>query len=68
MLLFTSKNLMQSIPREVYIAKDGRQLVQWPVEEIKRLHGEHTGFQDKKLKGNSLLEIPVATASQVRKS
>ncbi|KAL8109848.1 hypothetical protein AgCh_025806 [Apium graveolens] len=55
---------IQSIPREVYLAKDGRQLVQLPVEEIKRLHGEHTGFQDKKLKGKSLFEIPVVTASQ----
>ncbi|KAL1833240.1 hypothetical protein ACET3Z_002891 [Daucus carota] len=55
---------IQSIPRAIYLSKNGRQLIQWPVEEIERLRRKHVGFKDKKLEGSSLVEIPGITASQ----
>lgn len=56
---------VQSIPRQVYLAKNGKQLVTWPVEEIERLRGNHVSYSDKELKGNSLFEVSGITASQV---
>lgn len=55
---------IQSIPRKVYLAKNGKQLVQWPVEEIGRLRGNRASYYDKKLKGHSSFEVSGITASQ----
>lgn len=57
--------VLQSIPRKVYLAKNGKQLVQWPVEEIRRLRGNRVSYYDKKLEGHSSFEVSGITASQV---
>ncbi|KVH88655.1 Concanavalin A-like lectin/glucanase superfamily [Cynara cardunculus var. scolymus] len=41
-----------------------KQLVQWPIEEIKMLHENEVCFRNKKLEGGSLHEILGITASQ----
>ncbi|KAK9079858.1 hypothetical protein SSX86_001531 [Deinandra increscens subsp. villosa] len=56
---------IQSIPRQVYLSRTGRQLVQWPVEETKILREKHVTYSDKKLKAKSLFEVTGIKASQV---
>ncbi|XP_076938167.1 fructan 6-exohydrolase-like [Bidens hawaiensis] len=56
---------IQSIPRQVYLSKTRRQLVQWPVAETEKLRHNHVSFYDKKLKGKSIFEVTGVTASQV---
>ncbi|XP_076908732.1 beta-fructofuranosidase, insoluble isoenzyme CWINV3-like [Bidens hawaiensis] len=56
---------IQSIPRQVYLSNNGRQLVQWPVEETEKLRGNHVTYSNKKLKRKSLFEVRGITASQV---
>lgn len=55
---------LQSFPRQIWLDRSGSQLVQWPVEEINKLHDKQVSIQNKKLDGGSVLEIPGITASQ----
>ncbi|KAK2970457.1 hypothetical protein RJ640_003666 [Escallonia rubra] len=55
---------IHAVPRRVFLGKTGKQLVQWPVEEIERLREKHVGYHDKKLKGHSSIEIAGITTSQ----
>ncbi|OVA08427.1 Glycoside hydrolase [Macleaya cordata] len=55
---------VQAIPRTLWLDKTGRQLIQWPVEEIKALRTNRVDLPTQDLKGGSVLRIPVVTASQ----
>ncbi|KAJ0030171.1 hypothetical protein Pint_12973 [Pistacia integerrima] len=56
---------VQSIPRRIWLDKSGKQLVQWPVEEIETLRGKQVSIHDKKLESGSVLEVLGITASQI---
>ncbi|KAK8509206.1 hypothetical protein V6N13_062262 [Hibiscus sabdariffa] len=55
---------LQSVPRSILLSKTGKQLVQWPVEEIEKLRTGNVSFENKKLEGGSVLEVSGITASQ----
>uniref|UniRef100_A0A7N0VBM8 Uncharacterized protein n=2 Tax=Kalanchoe fedtschenkoi TaxID=63787 RepID=A0A7N0VBM8_KALFE len=55
---------LQSFPRSVLLSKNGKQLIQWPIEEIEKLRKKQVNIQGKKLEGGSLLEVSGVTASQ----
>ncbi|XVE70905.1 hypothetical protein DITRI_Ditri10aG0107600 [Diplodiscus trichospermus] len=55
---------LQSIPRTILLSKTGKQLIQRPVEEIEKLRAKNVSFQNKELKGGSVLEVSGITASQ----
>ncbi|KAE8689091.1 Beta-fructofuranosidase, insoluble isoenzyme CWINV3 [Hibiscus syriacus] len=56
---------LQSIPRSILLGKTGKQLIQWPVEEIEKQHAENVSFKNKELKGGSVLEVSGITAFQI---
>ncbi|XP_023768664.1 beta-fructofuranosidase, insoluble isoenzyme CWINV3 [Lactuca sativa] len=55
---------VQAFPRSIWLDKNQKQLLQWPIEEIEMLHENEVSFQNKKLEGGSLHEIQGITASQ----
>ncbi|XP_059644934.1 beta-fructofuranosidase, insoluble isoenzyme CWINV1 [Cornus florida] len=55
---------LQSIPRSIWLGKNGRQLVQWPIKEIEKLHGKQVNIHNKELEGGSVFEVVGITASQ----
>ncbi|TYI22430.1 hypothetical protein ES332_A06G103000v1 [Gossypium tomentosum] len=55
---------LQSIPRTILLSKTGKQLIQWPLEEIEKQHTIKVSFENKELKGGSVLEVSGITASQ----
>ncbi|MBA0810544.1 hypothetical protein Gohar_002527 [Gossypium harknessii] len=55
---------LQSFPRSILLSKTGKQLIQWPVEEIEKQRTVNVSFKNKELKGGSVLEISGITASQ----
>ncbi|MFS7922590.1 putative fructan beta-(2,1)-fructosidase [Helianthus anomalus] len=59
---------LQTIPRSIWLSKNEDQLVQWPVKELEKLRTRKVHFENKKLKGGSMIEISGITASQVTKS
>lgn len=56
---------MQTVPRTIWLDKSGKQLVQWPVEEIERRRGKQVNIRDKELGSGSIVEVSGITASQV---
>lgn len=56
---------MQVIPRKIWLSKTGRQLIQWPVKEIKMLRRNHFSLHHKELRGRSTMEVLGGSASQV---
>ncbi|GJT40659.1 fructan 1-exohydrolase IIb [Tanacetum coccineum] len=54
----------ESFPRALWIDRSGKQLIQWPVEEIELLRENEVTLQNKNLKPGSVLEIEGITASQ----
>ncbi|GJV07063.1 AChain A, fructan 1-exohydrolase Iia [Tanacetum coccineum] len=54
----------ESFPRALWIDRSGKQLIQWPVEEIELLRENEVTLQNKNLKPGSVLEIEGVTASQ----
>jgi beta-fructofuranosidase len=57
---------IQAIPRKVWLDPGGKQLVQWPVEEVESLRGKPTTVRDKVVKHGKHFEIEMYEASQVR--
>jgi len=55
---------LQAVPRSVWLDRNGKQLVQWPVEEIEKLRENEVKFSNKELEGGSLFEVEGITASQ----
>ncbi|GAU34444.1 hypothetical protein TSUD_06550, partial [Trifolium subterraneum] len=56
---------LQTIPRQVWLDKSGKRLIQWPIEEVENLRDKKISITGKKLEGGSTLEISGITASQV---
>ncbi|KAL9443319.1 hypothetical protein AB3S75_016639 [Citrus x aurantiifolia] len=56
---------VQTVPRAIWLDKSGKQLVQWPVEEIETLRGKQVSIHDKELGSGSIVEVSGITASQV---
>ncbi|XP_020536338.1 beta-fructofuranosidase, insoluble isoenzyme CWINV1 isoform X2 [Jatropha curcas] len=55
---------LQAIPRQIWLDRSGNQLVQWPVEEINKLHDKQINIENKILDNGSTFEIQYITASQ----
>lgn len=57
--------ILQAVPRKVWLDKTGKQLIQWPIEEIETLHEKEVKIFDKELTSGSVMKVPDITASQV---
>ncbi|GMI77902.1 ARABIDOPSIS THALIANA CELL WALL INVERTASE 1 [Hibiscus trionum] len=55
---------VHAIPRKIWLARSGKQLVQWPVDEIQKLRANHVSLANKTLKGGSVIEVSGITAAQ----
>ncbi|WCJ29611.1 Beta-fructofuranosidase insoluble isoenzyme 1 [Euphorbia peplus] len=56
---------LQIIPRKIWLDRDGKQLLQWPIEEINELRGYKVNIQPETLDGGSILEIQDINASEI---
>ncbi|KAF4348153.1 hypothetical protein G4B88_002265 [Cannabis sativa] len=60
------KYALKSFPRTIVLSESGKQLIQWPIEEIEKLRSdEKVSLQNKELHSDSIFEISGITASQV---
>ncbi|KAK4267980.1 hypothetical protein QN277_024690 [Acacia crassicarpa] len=56
---------IQGIPRSVWLDESGKQLVQWPIEEIEKLRSSKPFiWHSKQLQPGALLHVPRVTAAQ----
>ncbi|KAI3938602.1 hypothetical protein MKW98_016107 [Papaver atlanticum] len=55
---------LQAVPRTLWLVENGKQVKQWPVEEIKQLRTERISLPSQVLAGGSVVEVPGLTASQ----
>ncbi|XVE88713.1 hypothetical protein DITRI_Ditri19aG0091000 [Diplodiscus trichospermus] len=55
---------VHAIPRKIWLAKSGKQLIQWPVAEIEKQRANHVSLPSKLLKGGSVIEISGVAAAQ----
>ncbi|KAH1203865.1 Fructan 6-exohydrolase [Glycine max] len=55
---------LQCIPRQVWLDESGKQLMQWPIEEIEKLRDKQISILGEKLVGGSIIEVSGITASQ----
>ncbi|XP_030945692.1 beta-fructofuranosidase, insoluble isoenzyme CWINV3-like [Quercus lobata] len=55
---------IQSFPRSIVLSANGRQLVQWPINEIEKLRTNNVSFESKELQQGSVFEVSGITASQ----
>ncbi|XP_065866732.1 beta-fructofuranosidase, insoluble isoenzyme CWINV1-like [Euphorbia lathyris] len=55
---------IQAIPRNVYLDKSRKQLVQWPIKEIEKLRRNPVYLTNKVLKQGSVVEVSGVTATQ----
>ncbi|XP_060962696.1 beta-fructofuranosidase, insoluble isoenzyme CWINV3 isoform X1 [Cannabis sativa] len=55
---------LMSFPRTIVLSESGKQLIQWPIEEIEKLRGEKISVENKDLHCGSLFEISGVTTSQ----
>ncbi|CAJ1884972.1 unnamed protein product [Sphenostylis stenocarpa] len=55
---------IQAIPRTVWLDSSGRQLVQWPVEELNNLRGKEISMKNQKLQKGDIVEVKGITAAQ----
>nr|KYP31180.1 Beta-fructofuranosidase, insoluble isoenzyme CWINV1 [Cajanus cajan] len=55
---------IQAIPRTLWLDKSGKQLIQWPIEEIEKLRTKPVNLHSRILKGGTLLEVSGVTAAQ----
>ncbi|WOL02302.1 beta-fructofuranosidase, insoluble isoenzyme 4 [Canna indica] len=55
---------MQIVPRTIWLDSNGKQLLQWPVEEVNSLRRNEIHLHDLELKPAALYEIKGAKASQ----
>ncbi|KAL5822511.1 hypothetical protein ACOSQ4_020411 [Xanthoceras sorbifolium] len=56
-----------AIPRNIWLDKSGKQLLQWPINEIEKLRGNQVKWPSKILEGGSMLEVTGVTAGQLKK-
>ncbi|GMN39445.1 hypothetical protein TIFTF001_008678 [Ficus carica] len=55
---------IQAIPRTLWLDSNGKQLIQWPIEEIETLRGHKVKVTNTKLKKGDHFEIKGITAAQ----
>ncbi|KAK8545289.1 hypothetical protein V6N13_066575 [Hibiscus sabdariffa] len=55
---------LQAIPRQIWLDRTGKQLVQWPVEELNNLRDNQVYVYGKQLESDSVFEVSGITASQ----
>ncbi|CAN6460215.1 unnamed protein product [Victoria cruziana] len=55
---------VHSIPRSIWLDPSGRQLVQWPVEEVEALRGQQYDIKNKRMESGSVVEVQEINASQ----
>lgn len=55
---------IQLIPRTVVLDPNGKQLIQWPVEELESLRGEHVQLNKQELKLGDNIEVTGISAAQ----
>ncbi|XP_031504935.1 beta-fructofuranosidase, insoluble isoenzyme 1-like isoform X2 [Nymphaea colorata] len=55
---------VQAIPRKVWLDESGKQLVQWPVEELEGLRGERASVHNKRIESGSTVQVKGVQASQ----
>ncbi|KAK8515422.1 hypothetical protein V6N13_139600 [Hibiscus sabdariffa] len=55
---------LQAIPRQIWLDRAGKQLVQWPVEELNNLRDNQVYVYGKQLESGSVFEVSGITASQ----
>uniref|UniRef100_A0A803N1X2 Uncharacterized protein n=1 Tax=Chenopodium quinoa TaxID=63459 RepID=A0A803N1X2_CHEQI len=55
---------LQSLPRVVWLSTSGKQLMQWPIQEIESLRKDKVEIQGKELESGSLVEVDGITAAQ----
>jgi beta-fructofuranosidase len=55
----------QAIPRKIFLSRSGRQLIQWPVEEIKSLRGNHVNVSNKAVKSGNYFKVTGFKSVQV---
>ncbi|KAI3690610.1 hypothetical protein L2E82_48739 [Cichorium intybus] len=55
---------LQSFPRSIWLSNNRKQLVQWPVDEIRKLRTKQVNITNRELAAGELLKIPSITASQ----
>ncbi|RVW51891.1 Beta-fructofuranosidase, insoluble isoenzyme CWINV1 [Vitis vinifera] len=55
---------VQAIPRNVWLDKSGKQLLQWPIAEIEKQRIKPGHMSSRELKGGSKVEVGGITASQ----
>ncbi|KAM3345881.1 hypothetical protein ACQJBY_020420 [Aegilops geniculata] len=48
---------IQAIPRKIFLSRSGRQLIQWPVEEVKSLRSKHVNVSNEAVKGGEYFEV-----------
>lgn len=56
---------MKAIPRTVWLDPSGKQLVQWPIEELDGLRGQKVEKNNVKLYKGDHVEVKGITAAQV---
>lgn len=57
--------IIQAIPRTVWLDPSGKQLVQWPIEELDSLRGQKVEKSNVKLNKGDHVEVQGITAAQV---
>ncbi|XP_059303688.1 beta-fructofuranosidase, insoluble isoenzyme CWINV3-like isoform X2 [Lycium ferocissimum] len=55
---------LQAFPRKIWLDKSGKQLLQWPVEEIEKLRTDQVKLPITKLKAGSVVEVSGVTGAQ----
>ncbi|KAI6692947.1 hypothetical protein NL676_020657 [Syzygium grande] len=55
---------IQAIPRKIWLDSHGKQLLEWPVEELETLRGQKVHMSSVELKNGELVEIRGITAAQ----
>ncbi|KAH7867135.1 hypothetical protein Vadar_029280 [Vaccinium darrowii] len=55
---------VQAIPRQIWLDKSGKQLVQWPIAELEELRVNKVGVPNTVLKSCSVVEVSGVTATQ----
>ncbi|KAE8674386.1 licodione synthase-like [Hibiscus syriacus] len=61
---FYASKTFEGTPRQIWLDRTEKQLVQWPVEELTSLRDNQVHLNGKQLKSGSLFEISAITASQ----
>ncbi|GAU34447.1 hypothetical protein TSUD_06580 [Trifolium subterraneum] len=54
----------KTIPRKIWLDKSGKQLIQWPIEELEKLRDKQISITGETLLSRSILEVKGITASQ----